>query len=383
MADNRDNNITLLSWGSNSYGQLCNGHKHDVLYPEQSIPSPTRNVLALTGGGGHTALVSGDGKLYVCGWNNKGQLGLGDTVDRATLTHVLGIQAVRHVACGWNHTLVITDEGCLFVFGSNAFGQLGLGACEGNISSPCQVSLGSKVTDVAAGLRHSLVLLDDSSVWSWGDNKRGQLGIPRSKTKTVGTPTKVAILSDKACQVAAGSHHSVVLTENGQVFCWGSNQHGQCGKPVNTETKGHHHNFYDTPQLVCGDLRNNKVKSILSGWSHVLATTDDNQIYSWGRADYGQLGLGDEIVNVGYSWQPSRIPDLSGVKQLVCGAEHNIALLDSGEVLTWGWNEHSICGFKDEHNLHTPTTLSAVGESRKVRLVGCGGGHTFLVISQQ
>lgn len=53
----------------------------------------------------------GDGKLYVCGWNNKGQLGLGDTIDRATLTHVPDIRAVRHVSCGWNHTLTITGNG--------------------------------------------------------------------------------------------------------------------------------------------------------------------------------------------------------------------------------------------------------------------------------
>jgi alpha-tubulin suppressor-like RCC1 family protein len=53
---------------------------------------------------------------------------------------------------------------------------------------------------------------------------------------------------------------------------------------------------------------------------------------------------------------------------------------DSGEVLTWGWNEHSICGATDGHNVHTPRTLS-IAKGRNITLVGCGGGHTFIVIA--
>lgn len=73
----------------------------------------------------------------MCGWNNKGQLGLGDTENRQVLCHVQGLGCVKTVSCGWNHTLAVTDAG-LFVWGSNAFGQLGTGRFGGHLTTPAK-----------------------------------------------------------------------------------------------------------------------------------------------------------------------------------------------------------------------------------------------------
>ncbi|KXJ09918.1 secretion-regulating guanine nucleotide exchange factor isoform X2 [Exaiptasia diaphana] len=362
----------LLSWGANSYGQLSQGHAEDILCPTRI--SFSNEVHLLAGGGGHTMLIDGNGNVYSCGWNKKGQLGLGDVDDRHHFQHVPNLTAVKFVACGWNHTLIITDNHRLFVFGCNTFGQLGLGTANGCYLSPTPCHVGQGVIHVGAGLRHSVVLLDDGTVWSWGDNKKGQLGIPGLQMKRVLKPMKVSRLMEKCIQVIAGSQHSAVLTESGQVFCWGSNQHGQCGLPVSSEA-----GLFDEPQLIGGALSNHNVTSIHSGWSHLIAQIGVDDVYSWGRSDYGQLGLGDEIVLQRYSSFPSKIPNLNNIKHMMCGAEHNIALLENGKVLTWGWNEHGICGSQDEANIHRPRLVSLPEDFRAVR-VGCGGGHTFIAL---
>ncbi|XP_073240509.1 secretion-regulating guanine nucleotide exchange factor-like isoform X2 [Porites lutea] len=381
----RNNEETqLFSWGANSHGQLCLGHTDDVLIPESFDDSPENTckpieVALIEGGGGHTAVITVSQGLFMCGWNNKGQLGLGDTEDRAVLCHVQGLPPVTQVSCGWNHTLAITDHG-LYVWGSNAFGQLGMGKLGGYLTRPTlckEFTEYQQVISVAAGLRHSIVALADGSVWCWGANKKGQLGFGKTSRNSV-TPLQVSIpdCCQKFVQVVAGSHHSAALTASGQVFCWGSNQHGQCGRPPE-----HCAQIFANPQLIRGAISDKHIAQLKSGWSHHLAITEDGQIFSWGRADYGQLGVGDDVVQQGFCSEPTQVVQVSGAKQVVCGAEHNMVLLGCGSVMTWGWNEHGICGTGDEINIHLPGVVAKLQGSR-VSVIGCGGGHSFAVVSR-
>ena len=82
----------------------------------------------------------------------------------------------------------------------------------------------------------------------------------------------------KVIQVAAGSHHTAALTDMGEVFCWGSNQHGQCGEPpegTNTEEKAP---IFTLPQLIQGLISGSHVTKLKSGWSHLLAVTGLNKL---------------------------------------------------------------------------------------------------------
>lgn len=119
--------------------------------------------MQLTGGGGHTALLTATGKLLVCGWNKNGQLGIPPCED-ITVPRVLPgeLPKLTRVSCGWNHTLAITIAGDLVAWGSNNFGQVGVaGGNRGNsgpVVVPRERFAGEKVVDVAAGLRHSLAV---------------------------------------------------------------------------------------------------------------------------------------------------------------------------------------------------------------------------------
>ncbi|KAK3744147.1 hypothetical protein QZH41_017963, partial [Actinostola sp. cb2023] len=155
---------------------------------------------------------------------------------------------------------------------------------------------------------------------------------------------------------------------DGSLFVFGCNAFGQLG--LGTVVGNH------AIPMPCQIVKSFNPINLL--WNSFCKK--NNHIFGWGRADYGQLGLGDDIVKQGYACQPNRISSLDGVTQMMCGAEHNIALLDNGKVLTWGWNEHGICGSEDEQNVHKPRF---VHEERDVALVGCGGGHTFILLKSR
>ena len=125
--------------------------------------------MQLTGGGGHTALLTAEGKLVICGWNKNGQLGTPPSED-ITVPRVLPgeLPKLTRVSCGWNHTLAISAAGSLVTWGSNSFGQVGVaGGDRGNsgpVVIPREKFVGEKVVDIGAGLRHSLAVTGRCSV---------------------------------------------------------------------------------------------------------------------------------------------------------------------------------------------------------------------------
>eukprot|EP00731_Ephydatia_muelleri_P005813 Em0003g61a len=324
-----------------------------------------------------------EGSVLVFGWNKDGQLGLGPS-DDVTVPRPLALTAsITKVACGWNHTLAVTRGGSLLVWGSNSYGQLGIS--ETRHPQPCPVELAHKlfgnsnVRDVAAGLRHSLAVSEDGVVFCWGDGRKGQLGCEREGTSQ---PQPVSFpLAAKCTRCAAGSYHCAVVSEQGGVFTWGLNQDGQCGVPPG-ETSPRRDGGRG---MVCTPrpLHLPPVEMIRCGWSHTIAIAVGGCVMVWGRCDYGQLGLEPHLLAMEgrCSYLPSELRPLKEARQVSCGSEHNIAMNGSGDVLTWGWNEHGMCGTGHEENVLTPYMLQVPVDKRaETVLVGSGAGHTMLVV---
>uniref|UniRef100_A0A4W5PMC0 Secretion regulating guanine nucleotide exchange factor n=1 Tax=Hucho hucho TaxID=62062 RepID=A0A4W5PMC0_9TELE len=241
--------LCVYTWGTNSYWQLGQGHVEDL-----SVPRPADGALhmgplrQLTGGGGHSAVLSEKGELLVCGHNHRGQLGLGHSLEVTTfqLCPLIG-QRVAHVSCGWDFTLVLTDHGQVLTCGSNAYGQLG-------VSEPIPHSMvllpihsvKEPVIRVAAGLRHSLTVT--GSVYQWGMGlsghaKRALSPQPVPAHFTSKTPCLVPGLEQvMSHRVAAGSAHCRPLPSSphlsppgGRLLSWGWNEHGMCGDGSETD----------------------------------------------------------------------------------------------------------------------------------------------------
>ncbi|NWR71931.1 SRGEF factor, partial [Centropus unirufus] len=279
--------------GANSYGQLGLGHKEDVLVPQplKDVSCKCQDIKSITGGGGHSAVITGAGELFVCGHNKDGQLGLNHTEDvlHLTLCTALSGFCVKQVACGWDFTIILVGSGLVLSCGSNSFGQLGVP----QISNPCLIpqkieSLKEKVVDVAAGLRHALAATESGLVFQWGTGmaswaRRANQGKTLPLFLTAKEPCEVAGLQDvKVKRVAASSYHSVSLTDEGDLYVWGSNKHGQL---VSKEI------FLVEPKKIETQFfSNEKIGAVWSGWTHLVAQTESGKVFTWGRMDYGQLG---------------------------------------------------------------------------------------------
>ncbi|KAM9373125.1 secretion-regulating guanine nucleotide exchange factor [Phaethornis superciliosus] len=380
----------LLAWGANSYGQLGLGHKEDVLVPQplKDVSCKCQDIKSITGGGGHSAVITGAGELFVCGNNKDGQLGLNHVEDvlNFTLCTALSSFCVKQVACGWDFTIILAESGLVLSCGSNTFGQLGVP----QISNPCLIpqkieSLKEKVVCVATGLRHALAATVNGLVFQWGTGmatraKRANQGKTLPLFLTAKEPCEVPGLEDvKVKSVAASSYHSVSLTDEGHLYVWGSNKHGQL---VSKE------GFLVEPKKIDTQLfSNDKIGAVWSGWTHLVAQTETGKVFTWGRADYGQLGRharfpgGQEACTASeqhlelLSNIPVSVPCLNGASQIACGSEHNLAVV-GGWCLSWGWNEHGMCGDGTEANVHVPKPVKALGYTKWI-LIGCGAGHSM------
>ncbi|XP_034391336.1 secretion-regulating guanine nucleotide exchange factor isoform X2 [Cyclopterus lumpus] len=372
----------LHSWGANSYGQLAQGHVEDLSEPRLPDAAALKDgaLRSLSGGGGHTAAVTENGELFVCGQNHRGQLGLGHNADLSTLQlcHSLN-QRVTKVVCGWDFTLLL--NAC----GSNAYGQLGVGQHITHSADLLVIeSLEEPVVSVAAGLRHSLAVTDSGCVYQWGrglfSHAKRALS-PRSVPSHLSSPVPSLVpgLDQKTSRmVTAGLAHCVCLTGDGDLFLWGSNKRGQL-----TATEP----FLSSPTLVKRSLLGNeKVINVWSGWTHIVAQTESGRVFTWGRGDYGQLGR-QASTSQNSKWPstdpsgegrnqeaclPAEVKVLRGATQIACGSEHNLAIVD-GCLLSWGWNEHGMCGDGSQSDVFQPQLVSGLSPL----LIGCGAGHSM------
>lgn len=189
----------------------------------------------------------------------------------------------------------------------------------------------------------------------------------------------------RCVRCSAGAYHCAVASELGCVFTWGLNQDGQCGLPPSKTSplctnlsKGCE--IVCTPHHLCGL---SPVQAVSCGWSHTVALCIDGCVMVWGRCDYGQLGLEPCLLTAmgRCSHQPTELLSLKGARQVASGSEHNVAINGSGDVVTWGWNEHGMCGTGHEENVSTPYTLKIpLGKQSETVLVGSGAGHSMLVV---
>ena len=225
------------SFGDNDSGQLGLGDTERRLVPTLMRHNlQNKSVLQVAAGSGHTMCVTKPGHVFACGSNHVGQLGVGNTTDRLVPTLVTGQlqgKLAIYVAAGDDHTLCITANGSLSAWGSNCRGQLGMEIGDTvNRWVPMLVTglQGRDVIGVAAGKHHTICTTADGCAFTWGESMFGALGLGVDKArKHVPTQVKGELQSQAIVQVAAGENHSACVTGDGSVYTWGNNAQGQLG----------------------------------------------------------------------------------------------------------------------------------------------------------
>ncbi|MFT7799827.1 X-linked retinitis pigmentosa GTPase regulator [Arapaima gigas] len=321
----------------------------------------------------HTALVTENGKLYMFGTNNWGQLGLGTktTVNKPTCVKALKSEKIKLAACGRNHTIVCTSRGKVYATGGNSEGQLGLGNCE-ECTTFHQLAFFTEnvpIKMLAAGSNTSAALTEDGRLFMWGDNCEGQLGL--GKESNALEPQEVTV-GRPISWVSCGYYHSAFITVDGDLFTFGECDSGKLGLPAELLEK------HRIPQMVLGIP--DPVIQVACGGGHTVALTEDD-LYTFGLGQFGQLGHGTFVFE---SCLPRVVEHFrkQRITYVACGENHTAVITGryNGLLYTFGDGRHGKLGLGEENftNQFKPT-LCVRCLKYYVQSVTCGGCHMLVL----
>uniref|UniRef100_F7D2M5 HECT and RLD domain containing E3 ubiquitin protein ligase 3 n=1 Tax=Xenopus tropicalis TaxID=8364 RepID=F7D2M5_XENTR len=380
----------MLCWGHSTFGQLGNGHSFQGSVSDPCVCrfSLAACVKEVACGGKHTLFLLEDGQVYSCGWNGEGQLGHDhegtDPVQVTTLTE----EHITHIACGQSHNLALSYQGQLYSWGSGNDGQLGHATVEHSSRIPRIIKKlnQQKIQQVSCGNDHCMALGDDGQLFTWGQNLHGQLGLGNGFLSQ-SSPQRVKSLEGiPLAQVTAGGSHSFALSLSGAVFGWGNNSAGQLG--LNDEK------VRETPCHV-KPLRTHKVIYISCGEEHTAILTKAGGLFTFGAGGSGQLGhdsLNNEI-------NPRRVLELMGseVSQIACGRQHTLAFVpSSGTLYAFGCGDLGQLGTGHKNNVKCPAVVKGKWAAHSgqismhadraayniVKQIFSGGNKTFVLCSK-
>jgi alpha-tubulin suppressor-like RCC1 family protein len=284
---------TVMTWGYNGVGQLGNGTNSDSGVP-MSVAGLT-NVIAVAAGDYHTLALKADGTVFAWGYNFFGQLGPGpfDFTDRWTPVQVSGLTDIVAIGAGGKRSLALRRDGLVFAWGDVS--NVSPDGRSASVSSvPIQVQGLADVVGIAAGgsgdtgsnVDVSMALTWDGKLYTWGYNGFGQLGTGNFTDSFV--PQLVSGLTAPVVSFTTGGFHALALLDNGTLWGWGDNSSGELGDGTATS--------HSSPVAVGSGL--SKTIELIAGRVHSFAFLGDFSLLAWGGNGGGQLGDGTQTTRV-------------------------------------------------------------------------------------
>eukprot|EP00163_Fabomonas_tropica_P016953 TRINITY_DN30180_c0_g1_i1.p1 TRINITY_DN30180_c0_g1~~TRINITY_DN30180_c0_g1_i1.p1 ORF type:complete len:442 (+),score=42.91 TRINITY_DN30180_c0_g1_i1:124-1449(+) len=418
----------IVSWGSNSNGQLGLGHTDDVMSPSLALTVEKDPVRSISCGGNHTVILLLSGRILSTGRGSEGQCGRSCGEINETFSEVIGLpeeEEIIQVYAAWHSSFAVTRSGHLYHWGSPQV--LGNSNKVGSHIPRRVTHAPPNITQVSARWKHVAVLTKDGKVWTCGNGRHGQLGLGDTKDRTEFCRVEDLPSGKSIVRVGCGWWHTCCQTNEGTIYVWGRGRHGQFGPKWQED----HSNIPIRVFLPC------PLQTFRTGWTHIAGVDHGRNIWVWGRGDYGQTcgrGNTSEPTLVLASPPPSSTlpsttsvsgssesntgakgnnaaaadaaseprtsavltvaspivltPDVVG---LASGSEHVLALCEDGTLYGWGWGEHGQIGIDNTDNIHTPQRVNfeavsqTAGDSSHEGQVKCtavyaGSGHSFAVL---
>jgi alpha-tubulin suppressor-like RCC1 family protein len=221
------------AWGNNGNSQLGNNNGAMVAASSPVQVAGSNSYIGIAGGETHTLALSSNGSAWAWGRNNNGQLGDNSTTDRSSPVAVVGGHSFIEVITGGTGgfaSYALKADGSVWAWGSNGSGQLGLGSLSpAATSSPLPVVGGHSFIQVAGTNNGALALKADGSVWGWGFNITGVLGDGTNVSKSSPVPV---IGGHSFIQIASANQTALALKSNGSMWTWGSNNFGALAQNI-------------------------------------------------------------------------------------------------------------------------------------------------------
>jgi alpha-tubulin suppressor-like RCC1 family protein len=362
-----------------------------------ALPSCGSTIAA---GSQHALALRADGTVWAWGANGFGQLGNNDNTlansntpvqvtDAAGTGFLTGIIAI---AAGGDHSMALKSDGTVWTWGRNGNGELGNNDPTHTLQQlPVQVTgIGgtgflTNVVAVAAGRYHSLAILDDGTLLSWGLNNFGQLGLndnntvsnsdyPRHVVDTSGSGNLGGVTS-----IGAGNYYSMALLNDTTVVTWGQNEAGQLGDGTSSPFT-----LTDTPQHVLNTLAGSNftgVKAIAPNRHQALALKTDGTVWGWGSNATGEIGTGTNGNQYDNPVQVNGIGGtgtLGGITGLAEGGHQSLAIQTDQTVLAWGKNGNGQVGDASTTQRTNPVPVVGPGNVGVLgSIVELGAGDNF------
>ena len=343
-----ESNGTVWICGQNEYGQVGDGTVNQQNAPVQ-VPV-LGSITAISASGDHSLALRGDGTLWAFGENADGDLGIGTILESVTPVQVSG-SSYAMVSAGISHSLAIRSNGTVWGWGYNYNGAVGDGTTSER-NSPVQVTgLSGACVQVSAGNGFSMALQSNGSVWGWGTNTNGQLG--DGTTTQRNSPVQLPGLSGSFAAIAAGQYHGLALRNDGTVWAWGSNSNGQLGIGTSGTVP------QTTPVEVTGTNGTPLagIVAIAAGAYHSMALRNDGTVWAWGMNSDGQIGDGTTTQRD----SPVQVTALSGIVAISAGDYQGFALTSNGNVTGWGLNSTGQVGDGTATQRNSPVLVSGLG----------------------
>ena len=410
---------TLWAWGKNTNGQLGDG---TTIARSSPIQIGTSSWTQIVSSANYSMAIRLDGSLWV--WGYGVQSGFTDGVSRSSPVQIGSGLSFTQVAGKENSRIALNVDGTLLAWGYNGYGELGDGT---NLDRSSPVQIGTTtgaLYDSISVSTHAIAKRKDGTIWTWGNNTYGQLGLSLGSTSHRSSPVQVGTSS--WVNVSAGFWNTLATTTTGpnglqQVYAWGYNQTGNLGttdtahrsSPVQIAsgtliqsissptqigtnswtnisaglsnsmairsdyklyTWGDNSQLqsgYITPATALGAVSNNNAQSYIR--------STDNALIIWGANDYGQVGDGTTVnrsspIQLGAGLGNNQFKKIARAKLPSLG--YTVGIKTDGTLWGWGYNVWGQLGNSATTGRSSPTQISALTNWSDVAV---GQSHTLAI----
>jgi alpha-tubulin suppressor-like RCC1 family protein len=303
-----------------------------------------------------------DGTLWGWGQNsNRLGLGLGNLANQNLPTQIGTANDWATVSAGNVHSLAVKTNGTLWSWGNGQFGQLGNGLFSSATPNVTQIGTANDWLTVSAGNRFSLAIKTTGTLWAWGLNNFGQLGINNVVDQNL--PIQVGTASNWL-KIDAGNQHSLAIDNTGFIYAWGNNTFGQFGNGTNTNSL--------IPIMVSSS---NNWAEVSAGFDHSMALDTSGILFTFGNNTNGQLCDGTNTAS--NTMIPISFSNPGLVTQYIvisAGNTFSLAIKNDNTLWSGGFNSSGQLGLG---NNTAVTILNQVGTSNTYFTISAGDTHSL------